>query len=99
MRTSKCLWDIIHFLASFCLSCIINFKGVLLNLIQPDWMLVYSPKVTVWEGYIFLYLSTWERACGTAWFYGFLNLEVLTFVVYFLLGGALILLCSYSYLP
>ena len=43
-RSSKGLWDMIFFLASFWESCSTTFKGVPLNLIQLDWMLVCNSK-------------------------------------------------------
>ena len=44
VKTSKGLWDIIHFLASFWVSCTTTFKGIPLNMIQLDWMLVCRSK-------------------------------------------------------
>ena len=43
-RTSEVLWDTIHFLASFWVSCTTTFKGIPLNVIQLDWVLVCRSK-------------------------------------------------------
>ena len=44
MRILEVLWDTIHFLASFWASCTINFKGISLNVVQLDWLLVCTSK-------------------------------------------------------
>ena len=43
-RSSKGLWDMIFFIASFWASCSTTFKGVPFNLIQLHWMLVGNSK-------------------------------------------------------
>ena len=44
VRTSEGLRNISHFLASFWASWTTTFKGIPLNMIQLDWMLVCSSK-------------------------------------------------------
>ena len=41
-RDSKNLWDSIHFLASLWAFCSVVFKGILLNMLQLDWLAVCS---------------------------------------------------------
>ena len=43
-RNSEVLWDIIHFLASFQASYTTTFMGIPLNVVQLDWLAVYSSK-------------------------------------------------------
>ena len=44
VRNLEVLWDTIHFLASFWASCTMFFKGIPLNVVQLDWLVVCSSK-------------------------------------------------------
>ena len=44
VRNFEVLWDTIHFLSSFWASCTTTFKGVLLNVVLLDWLLVCRSK-------------------------------------------------------
>ena len=56
-RSSKGLWDMIFFITSFQASCSTTFKGVPLNLIQLDWMLVCNSKGVGQQGQIIFVCS------------------------------------------
>ena len=98
-RTSECLWDIIHFLASFWASCITTFKGVSHNLIQLDsWRLVCGPKGGGQQGQI---IFVYSHMGHSLWIlmYRFLDL-VFCFLFLFLqedLSSSFVLICIYFY--
>ena len=47
VRNLENLWDTIHFLASFWASCSMVFKGIHLNVMQLDWLVVCSSNGVV----------------------------------------------------
>ena len=47
VRNLENLWDTIHFLASFWASCSMVFKGIPLNVMQLDWLVVCSSNGVV----------------------------------------------------
>ena len=46
-RNSENLWDSIHFLAYFWAFCAMVFKGISLNVLQLDWLVVCSSNGVV----------------------------------------------------
>ena len=57
VRSSKGLWDMIFFIASFWPSCSTTLKDVPFNLIQLDWMLVGNSKGVGQQGLIIFVYS------------------------------------------
>ena len=72
------------FLFSFWVSYTTTFQGIPFNAIQLDWLWFVGPKVWASKGRLFCMLSLW---CV-----GLLSILEVPFVLFFVLGGFLILL-------